>query len=630
MENHVSRLSQLAAPFLALCLHANAWALADDATVIVTATRTATRASTVLSDTSVIDRAQIERAGQSTLTELLQSQPGVQITANGGPGSVSAVSLRGGSSTQVLVLLDGQRLSSATTGSTALENIPLNAIERIEILRGPASALYGADAMAGVIQIFTRNGTGAPRLTAELAGGSYDTATGSVNYGGGIGATRFNVNLGYERSGSFSATRPGAFGFNPDRDPYNNGNVSAQLAQQLSPAAEIGTQLFYSRGKTHFDAANCDAAFNCSNAFDNRLTQNLSSYSVYGRYRFRPNWTSQLRLGQSRDDSTALYLDPSLGVVNNQNYRTRQDQFSWQNDLSLDGGKLMLLAERRKEMVDSNAVAYTLGGRTTDALVAGYQAWLGAHTLQASARHDSISQLGDHNTGSLAYGYQLTPAWRGSASVGTAFRAPTFNDLYWPVDFSTFYVGNPGLRPERARNREAGLVYAESRTRFALTAFNNRVSDLISFADAAAPAFFFTTVNVGSAVLKGVSTSYAGESGPWKLDANYDYLDARDQNTGRFLIRRARNHGTLGLRYGVGPWEGGAQLVASGPRWANVANTRRLGGYGLINADASYRMTPSWSLFGRLGNLFDKKYELVQDFATPGASIMLGLRYSEH
>jgi len=184
------------------------------------------------------------------------------------------------------------------------------------------------------------------------------------------------------------------------------------------------------------------------------------------------------------------------------------------------------------------------------------------------------------------------------------------------------------MRDERARNREAGLVYETARERFSVTAYHNRVSDLIAFGDAAAPASFVTTVNVGTAVLKGATTRYERRLGSWTLHASYDALSAKDVDTGRNLIRRAARQGTAGLRYGDTHWEAGVQLLASGPRWVDPANTEQTHGYGIVNVDAKLRLTPEWSVFGRLNNLFDQDYELVKGFNTAGANLFVGVRYA--
>ena len=597
--------------------------------VVVTATRTPDRASTVISDFSVITREQIDQSGQSSLGELLQSQPGLQLSTNGGLGTPTAINIRGGGSQQSLVLIDGQRMSSSTTGTTALEQIPLNQIERVEILRGPASSLYGADAISGVIQIFTRKGEGTPRATVEAGAGSYRTSVGSLNYGGRRGDTRFNVNFGYTDSGSFSATNSSnAFSYNPDRDPYNNTNFSAQIAQRLNADHELGARLFSAKGKTHFDASNCDPTFFvCTNDFNNYQKQTLNSTSIYSRDRFASNWSSELRIGRSEDNLTSYYLDPVAGSVNGQQYRTLQDQFTWQNDVMALGGKLLLAAERREERVDSNAVAFTVKERSTNSLIAGYKVSSVAHTLQMSARRDDNSQFGANNTGTLGYGYNFTRSWRASISAGTAYRAPTFNDMFWPVDFGSFYVGNPNLRPERSRNREAGLVYESDGQRVSLAAYRNQVSDLIAFGNATTPAFFGTMINVGTAVLKGVTTSYDGRFGNWNLRASYDTLSAKDADSGTYLVRRAREYGSGELRYGAGRWNTGVQLVASGPRWADTANTRQTHGFALFNVDVRYAISGDWSLVGRINNLLNQKYELVQGYNTPGSNLFFGVRY---
>ena len=622
-------IKPLAAAFALLAVN-SAWAEEKDlGVVVVTATRTATQSSAIIGDVSTVSRTQIEQAAQSTLGELLQTQPGVQITANGGPGSPSAIYLRGGSSTQTLVLVDGLRLASATAGSTAFENIPLEQIERIEILRGPASALYGSDAIGGVIQIFTRQGSGMPHFSLEAGAGTYGTQRGTASYAGKSGDTRFNFTLGVQHSDGFSATKPGAFGFNGDRDAYDNRNFSVQLAHQLNPDHELGAQAFYSHGKAHFDAQNCDAFYiTCTSNFDNTQQHSLSSASAWLRDRFLPNWTSQLRLGQSRDDLTSVFLDPSTNTVSGQQARTRQNQLSWQNDIDIGRNKLLLAVERREENVDANTMSYTIRERTTDALVAGYQAWVDAHSVQLSARHDRSNQYGSHDTGSFAYAYQIAPAWRASAALATAFRAPTFNDLYWPVDYASYFVGNPNLRPERARNREIGLVHESGAQRVSITAYRNQVSDLIGYGNASAPDYFFTTVNVGSALLKGLTTSYDGKFGPWQLKASYDVLSAHDETSGLFLMRRAKNHGALALRYAEQRWDAGVELIASGARWADVANTSHTAGYGLLNVDGRLGIDRDWSLVGRVNNLLNRKYELLQDYNTPGANLFLGVRYA--
>jgi len=224
----------------------------DPGTIVVTATRIATRVSETLSDVTTLTREQIEQAGDLTLPELLAAQPGVQLSSNGGPGASTTLFLRGTNSSHTLILVDGQRLASATTGTTAIEHIPLDQVERIEILRGPASSLYGADALGGVIQIFTRRGSGAPAPVLSVGAGRYGTTTATFAYGGAAGDTRFHVQAGVERSGGFSDIKVAKGGlydmYNPDRDGYANDNFSASLTQRLAAGFTVGGDYLHSRG----------------------------------------------------------------------------------------------------------------------------------------------------------------------------------------------------------------------------------------------------------------------------------------------------------------------------------------------------------------------------------------------
>ena len=236
---------------------------------------------------------------------------------NGGPGAVSGVFLRGANSAQTLVLIDGLRVGSATTGAAAFENIPLDQVERIELVAGPLSGLYGADAVGGVIQIFTKGRSGAPGYALSAGYGTYNTA--KVSGSGSYSDKDYDVSLaaGYESSDQFSATRPSIpFNqFNPDRDPYRNANVSGRFVYRFGSDAEIGVSGLYSDGKTHFDNGPDT---------DDVNKQQLSTYSAYLQNRFAPNWQSLLRVGRSTDSIDTTGLFPSR-------FRTDQDQATWQN-----------------------------------------------------------------------------------------------------------------------------------------------------------------------------------------------------------------------------------------------------------------------------------------------------------
>ena len=612
----------------------------DGNAIVVTATRTSTRTSELLSDVSIVDREQVERFGASTLPELIATLPGVQTTSNGGQGSTSSFSLRGTNTNQTLVLIDGQRMSSATTGAAAFEHIPLEQVERIEVLRGPASSLYGSDAMGGVIQIFTRQGFGAPAPSFSLGAGSYRTRQGSAAYGGQLGDTSFNIQAGWERSNSFSTIKEAKGGpydmFNADSDPYGNDNLSARFSTKIDSDLSFGGELLRINGAKHFDATNCDNFGVCTANFDNRQQQQLASYSAHIAYNVAPLWKSVLRVGRSQDNTLNFHFDPTAAIQETeQHYDTTQDQVVWQNDFTLSpGNKAMAALEWRKVHVNSTE-PFTETDQTTRSVVLSYQGNFGAHSLQISERVDDIQRTGSHNNGSLAYGYHFTDALSARLGVGTAYHAPTFNDLYWPLDKPSYFKGNPNLKPERSKNIEAGVSYERAGTVAGLTVYQNKVKDLIDYVPGAiAPDYIGTNENVHSATLQGASLSFARRSGNWEFRSAIDFLSAKDDATGNTLQRRANQTGVVEVRHILGAFDIGAQLQGVSGRFNNPANTQRLSGYALLNLDTNYRFERDWSVFAKINNLLDKDYTLVRstlspynDYSTPGRNFFVGIRY---
>lgn len=592
---------------------------AQQPAVVVTATRTPQPVKELTSDVTVITREEIARSGQSSLVEILQSQPGVQILSSGGIGTQQTLFLRGTNADHTVVLVDGMRLNSATAGTTALQHIPPSQIERIEILRGPASGLYGADAIGGVVQIFTRAPEGTPRLSASAGIGSYNTQEYTLGYGGEFGSNAFSINVGHLSSDSFSSTTPVNGNFNPDDDSYVNRNVSARFAHRFNRDHELGGNLFVADSRAKFDAF--------PSAFDHRQDETLSGYGAYSRNRLMPNWLSTLRLGRGTDDLSAV-----SGALPNL-FKTSQDQASWQNEFKTSFGELLFAAERLKQRVQSDTV-YLSTERSNDSIQGGYTGRFGAHSLIANLRSDDNSQFGDKATGSVSYGYEFTRQWRASAAYGTAFKVPTFNQLYFPPGFGCPAFGNPNLRPESSRNVEAALRFESGAHSAGVVGYRNNVQDLI--VAAAIPGFPFCVraENVGQAQIEGLTFNYGYAAAGWTVRTNADLLSPQDKSTGRTLARRARRTGSASVARALGPWSLGAELVAVGPRFDTAANSTRMSGYSLLNAFASYRINPAWSIQGRVNNLLDKNYEMLRDFAgTPfsfanaGFNMFVALRY---
>lgn len=590
-------------------------ALAADATlesVVVTATRQASRANELLADVTVIEHELIEQAGPSaTVAELLARQPGIEMVRAGSPGSSTEVRIRGGSAKQTLLIIDGVRVGSATTGEAAWSRIPLSEIERIEILRGPASALYGNDAIGGVVQIFTRRGDGPPRLHAEAGVGSQDTSSASVGLSGGANGWRYSVNTSAWRSDGFDNTHnPKAKFANPDLDGYKSTASSGSLSYAPAKGHEFGINHFTSDGKNRFDSGTSATIARK----DHELKTTLTNTGVWSRNTLTSSWTSTLRAGRSEDDQINFRNAAVYSI-----FRTVQDQIGWQNDLSLPVGKALVAVERLEQKV-SGTNRYAVSQRTIDSLLTGWSGQFGAHRVQANVRRDENSQFAGKNTGNAAYGYQISDAWRTHASYGTAYRAPTFSELYFPL--TAGLVGNPNLQPEFAHNRELALHFEQGSHQASATWYLNKVDNLIAWGSRPSP------VNIGSATLEGLTLAYQGSLAGYEIGASTDFLDPRDDATGKVLSRRARQRATLSLGKRIGAWEARGEMLAVGKRYDADDNLRVLGGYTLFNLYGSYAVDRDWSVFARAENIFDKHYEQALYYATPGASVFVGLRYA--
>jgi vitamin B12 transporter len=619
-ENIIMRFSlprQAAArplPVLLALALAAPFAFADPVpeTVVVTATRTPQRADQVIADTTVVTSEEITRAGAGSVADVLSRQRGIEIVRNGGPGTSTSVFLRGANSNQVVVLVDGVRIGSSTTGAASWNAIPLSAIDHIEIVYGPLSSLYGADAIGGVVQIFTKKSEGQPAISASLGGGTYGTnQTGASVHGSNGTDHRIDYAIGasHEESGGFSATRPGAYGYNPDADGYSRNSADGRVTLQLAPDHEIGAQFLKSRLRAQYDGG--------SAPYDTRSVQDLDSYAVFLNDRFLPNWRSSVQAARS-NDSLGSYA--SAAPSGTSRIATRQDEFTWQNTVDIGADTLQLLYGHRKEDVLSSSSAALTRSRITNSVAASYDMRRGSHLLDISARNDR-SEYGAKTTGAVGYGYEFSKDLRATASVGTSFRAPTFNELYYPG------YGLPTNKPEKGRNAEAGLRYQVAGVELQANYYRNRLTDMIVTATPCPSRTGSCAYNVNRAMLEGLTMSAETRLGGFDLRANVDLQDPRDQTTGKQLARRARRHAGLAAGYTAGAVESGVELQASNQRFDDAANANRLGGYGLLNLYTSWHITPAWSLLVRLDNAADKHYELARYYGTAGRSWFAALRY---
>jgi vitamin B12 transporter len=435
MSFPVSR--QAAALSLAFAAAASAHADPIPDTVIVTANRTPQRAEDVIPDTVVISSDDIARAGAGSVADVLRRQRGIEIGRNGGAGTNTTVFLRGANSNQVVVLVDGVRIGSATTGAASWNAIPLSSIDHIEIVYGPLSSLYGADAIGGVVQIFTKKSEGAPMFSASAGGGTYGTNQYDASVHGATGgehSVTYALSGAHEESDGFSSTRPGSSSYNPDDDGYTRNSVNGRIALRLAEGHEIGAQFMRSRLNAQYDSGKSD--------FDAHNIQEVDSYAVFLNDRFLPNWRSSVQVARSEDKLGSFTGTAPSGTSQ---LNTRQDEFTWQNTFDIAGDTLQVLAGHSKEQVLSSAIKDMNRARITNAVAASYDLRRGSHLLDASARNDH-SEYGSKTTGAARLRLRIQRDLRATASYGTSFRAPTFNELYYPG------YGLASNKPEQGRN----------------------------------------------------------------------------------------------------------------------------------------------------------------------------------
>jgi len=578
--------------------------------VVVTAARTAQPIAEVLADVTVIGADEILRSGVQSLADLLQRQPGVEIVHNGGPGSVSGALLRGANRGQTLVLIDGLRAGSSSSGSTTLEAIPLDQIERIEILRGPASSLYGADAIGGVVQVFTKRPQGTsftPNLSAGY--GTYNTGAVSAGVSGTAGSLRYSLQAGGRSSDGFNAiVNPANYSYNPDRDGFSTRNLSANATWTWGDGQEVVLQYFGNRLNSQFDGG--------FPYFDDRTITTVQTWSATSRNRINDVWTSLVTTGQGSDDSV------SQTGFGNSTFKTTQRQYFWQNDFTLPVGALGVILERREEHLSTDA-DFATTQRNTSSATGVYQLRIDAFALQANLRRDDSSQYGGKTTGALVLGYTVSPAWRVTAGFSTGYKSPSLNDLYYP-GFS-----NPGLVPEASQNAEVGAYWnsaqGDVRWEARVIGYHNQVSELIVFA--CDTLFNCLPRNVDRATLEGATLGLNLKWRDTRVTASLDLQNPVDDVTGNLLPRRARTHGAVQVIQQAGPVQLGVEFIASSLRYDDAADTVKMGGYGIVNLTVEWPFAKSLSLLLRGGNVLNKNYQLAADFSTGGATAYAGLRW---
>lgn len=587
--------------------------------VVVTATRTAIPLTDVVADVSIIDRAMIERSGATGVADVLARQPGLEIGRSGGVGGTTSVFLRGGNSQHTAVYLDGVRLDTQSgNGGVAWESIPLAQIDRIEVLRGPAGAVYGSDAINGVIQLFTRKGEGPAVPYVGVGVGSHGLRKAEAGISGAAGvnsAFDYSLGLAHETTDGFDGQplrlRKASDGVrNPDLDGYDSTSVNAHLGFQVNRVHRLDATWLASDLESQYDAF---VHVPASPANDVSLHQ-LRTLGLNWSARWTDSFSTKLSLTDSSEDYETT---PSVYLT-----KTSLRGYLLQNEWRVGPHLATATLERREDELDNSEVGPGRN-RSQNGVALGYGFSQDRHTLQINLRHDDDSGFGGKSTGSAAYGYAVSPKLRVTASAGTAFRVPT---LY--QRFSEYGVSN--LQPESSRNVEAGVRFVDGSSSLGVMAYQNEVSNLISFVNGpgACVSPWGCYDSVARARYEGITLSGTYAVAGVHLRASVDIQDPKDLDTGKELARRARRHLTLGADTQAAGWQLGAELQASGKRFDDVANKSVLGGYAVVNLSASTQISRAVTLSARVDNLADTDYQLARTYATGGRTFYLGLKWA--
>ncbi len=577
--------------------------------LVVTATRTATTVDETLASVTVIDSDDIENSQAQSIPELLQGIPGLSISNNGGPGKATSFFLRGTESRHVLVLINGVKVGSATLGTTAFQDIPIDQVERVEVVRGPRSSLYGSEAIGGVIQIFTKKGGGDVRPFFSLGAGNYNTTRGSLGVSGGGDNGWYNVSAaGFDTQG-FNSCRGepfvgGCFTYEPDKDGYKNRSLSARVGHRFSTGIEFDIHGLQAVGKSEFDGS-----FQNNSEFDQKVYGGSVKANLLSR------WDAKLLAGRSIDISKNF-----LGKNFSSKFETARNTVSFQNDILIAStDELTVGLDYQSDQVKSTTV-YDESKRDNVGGFAQYQGNVWRINYNLSVRHDDNEQFGKYNTGSGGLRIDIMEALWTSASYGTAFAAPSFNDLYFPG------FGNANLDPEESATAELALGGKVPHLNWSLHAYQTRIDNLIAFDS------FFNVGNINKAEIIGAELDMDIRLWDWLLKVGLTSLKPENKSggvdDGNILPRRSQQSAKLDVQYRVAGITNGLTVFYDGKRYDDLANTKVLDGYTLVGIRTEYAPEEEWRLELKIDNLMAVKYETAEYYNQPGRVVFFNVKYS--
>ena len=566
--------------------------------VVVTANLTARTVSDSLTSVTVIDQNMLRQQQPRELGELLRGQPGVDVASNGSFGKNTNVFIRGNSGESTLLLIEGVRIRSATSGNAPWQFLPPQLLERVEIVRGPRASIYGADAVGGVVQAFVPSGYH-DRGWVQVGGGSFGAHEYGAGHAGRDGNTRYSVAANHFHT---DGTRIRA-NDNEDKGFYNTSGM-ARVVQQLDNGAEVGVLGFRTQGNTVFTTGDTD------------FTKQVGALT--GALPMTERWLINLQVSEARDDGVTT----SASTGNESFFDTRTRAVRWDNHLFLGRHELIVGSEYFRDEVDSST-AFAEDSRDNTAAYAQLLSQAGRLDTQASLRWDDNEAFGTETTGAFALGLALNARHRLRISRATAFRAPTFNNLYFPA--SPTFAGNPDLSPETSVSTELGLRADYTQMFWDLAVFHNEVDNLI--VNAVGNDGVRRPTNVERARIRGVELGAGGELSGLRWRAAATAMDPRDRDSGNRIQRRAGQAVRLDLDHDIGNAFVGLSAVGQSFRYNDADNQQRLAGYGLVHLRTGVRFAQHWSARLSIENVLDRQYEVVANDVSAGRHAFLTLRY---
>ncbi|BFL70258.1 TonB-dependent vitamin B12 receptor [Moraxella osloensis] len=577
-------------------------------TFTTTATKTPTLVKNTIAQTTVIDEEQLQRYRGQSVIDVLRGQGGIYVTQNGGDGASSGVRLRGYSNSQVLVLIDGIRYSSATAGGAALSLLPVDQIDRIEIVYGASgSSLYGSDAMGGVIQVFTK-GQNAQQsnIALTLGAGSEDSYKGQLTGQYVNNGTTISLSTGYDKTNGINISSPNnsyASSIDSDKDGFNSKNISFLAKHRYNDNIEVGITGMKAKSNSDLDGGNYQ---------DIHAEQENGSANGFINYQ-QDKFSASLKYGESIDESKSYFSSkPS-------EFNTKQKQTNLQLGYQLPMGQIIGGYEHLKQEVDSS-VAFAIDSRTIKSVYAGYLVSNDKYDGQLNIRNDDNSQFSNETTYNVGAAYRMTPNVRVGASYATNFRTPTFNDLYYPG------YSNSNLKSETSKNSEIFVEHSNNLQKTRVTTYQSDIKNKIQADENYIPQ------NIVQAKVKGVNLQSDWHINNLLFGFNYDYTNAEDKATGLQLTYQPKNKGLVYVGYQKPTFDirlesqyvGGRDFMNSN----NFPPTREtLDSYMTLNLSGNYYLSPNLTINSRLNNLTDKDYETVYGYRQKGINSFVSLTY---